>query len=222
MAGEINEERGQAYYSEHYQSGGWKYSFWKEYFWHRRHVLKRFGLKRGMRMLEVACGNGFHTDVFNRMGLDCIGVDRSQAGIEWATAHYPRWTYHCRNLWEMEFTPESFDVILARGLSHYHYDLQCGTALDTTETLIRYLKPGGVFIMIILTNLSGSREPNKVWHNTLDDYRGHFSSFGLEHSVEWVNGMAICAIHRAPEPQASACAASPASPDAGQTHLAVT
>ncbi len=204
MNGQVNLERGNAFYEQFYRTGGWKYSFWKEYWWHRRNVVKRFNLRRGMRILEVACGSGFHTSLLNRMGFTCIGVDRSQAGIKWARSHFPRGVYHCGDVTgDMPVEPGSFDAVLARGCSYYHYDLITDRALSTTAHLMRYLKPGGVFIMVIVTDLSGRREPDKVWQNTLEDYQRHFSSFGMRWSVEWVAGMAICSLCKdPPEPPA--------------------
>ena len=187
--------RGDPVYSKFYKHGGWKYSFWKEYWWHRRHIVKRFKLRRGMQILEVACGNGFHTNLLNRMGFHCTGVDRSREGIEWARTHYPLGAYHCADIDEDLPVPQgSFDVVFARGCSHYHYDLMGQQAVSTTTNLLRYLKDGGVFIMVIVTNLSGRREPDRIWHNTLDDYRRHFSSFDRRWSVDWVDGMAVCGL----------------------------
>ncbi len=192
--------RGDAYYDAFYRDGGWKYSFWREFWWHRRNVVKRFKLRRGMDVLEIACGSGFHTNLLNRMGLRCVGIDRSRSGIEWARRHYPRSTYHRLDLRDDIPMPEGgYDAVLARGCSHYHYDLQTDQALDTTRRMLTFLKPGGVFIMVIVTDLSGRREPDKVWQNTLDDYRRHFSSFGSPWSVDWVGGMAVCGLWRAGE-----------------------
>jgi len=190
--------RGDPVYNDFYAQGGWKYSFWKEYWWHRRHIVRRFRLRKGMHLLEVACGNGFHTNLLRRMGLDTLGVDRSAAGIAWARSHFPRTRYHRGDLFgELPVEPGTRDVVYARGCSHYHYDLMSDQALGTTRHLLQYLRPGGVFIMVIVTNLSGSREPDRIWHNTLDDYRRHFSSLGSDSSVSWVDGMAVCGLWKA-------------------------
>lgn len=194
---EASAERADAFYEAFYRDGGWKYSFWREYLWHRRHVVKRFALRKGMHLLEVACGNGFHTDLFRRMGFACAGVDRCAAGIEWARAHYPKSVYHRADITgELPVEPGSFDVVLARGCSHYHYDLRSPQAMDTTRRILTLLQPGGVFILVIVSDLSGRREPDKVWQNTLDDYERHFSSFGERWSVDWHNGVAICGLCR--------------------------
>lgn len=187
--------RGDAFYNRFYSAGGWKYSFWREYWWHRRHVVKAFQLRRGMRMLEVACGNGFHTNLFRRMGFRGVGVDRSAAGIALARRQFPRCTFHqCDIMSDMPVGWAEFDLVLARGCSHYHYDLQSDQALSTTRHLLRYLAPGGVFVMAIVTDLSGRRDPGKVWQNTRQDYQRHFSAFGLKWSVDWHRGMAICGL----------------------------
>ena len=45
---------------------------------------------------------------------------------------------------------------------------------------------------------SGRRDPDKVWHNRIEDYQEHFSSFGLKWSVDWAGGMAICGLYNEP------------------------
>lgn len=210
MAGEINDQRGEAYYTKFYKTGGWKYSLWREYWWHRRHIVQRFKLRRGMKMLEVACGCGFHTDLFSKMGFDCTGIDRSAAGVAWAKAHYPKRSYIQQDLRNLSLPPASFDAIFARGCSHYHYDLLDAIPLATSKSLLGLLKPGGVFIMTIITNLSGHNKPDAVWNNTLNDYRKHFSSFGKRWSVDWTKGMAICGLYN--EPMATSDPTESASP----------
>lgn len=201
MAGELNLKRGDAFYNDFYSRGGWRYSFLREYRWHRRHLVKKFGVRRGARALEIACGSGFHTNLLCRMGLDCAGVDRSAEGIRWAKEHYPKRAFHCCDFRAMPFERESFDLILARGFSFYHYDLQSDDAIDATQAILRHIKPGGLFVMMILTDLSGRREEGKVWHNTIGDYERHFALFGRRSLVDWADGMAICGLwndHQAP------------------------
>ncbi|MBU0718195.1 MAG: class I SAM-dependent methyltransferase, partial [Planctomycetes bacterium] len=98
----------------------------------------------------------------------------------------------------LPFPPASFDAVLARGCSHYHYDLQSEQALETTSMIMSYLRPGGLFVMVIVTDLSGRREPGKIWQNKIEDYRRHFSSFDRRWSVDWVSGTAICGLWNTP------------------------
>lgn len=187
------------YYETFYANGGWKYSFLREWRWHRRHFIRRFGIPRGSRVLEAACGAGFHTHLLNRMGLRCVGVDSSETGIRWAREHYPRWTYLCGDVREeLPLDLGSFDVVMTHGCSLYHYDLASPLAMQTTPRLMSYLRPGGLFLLIIATDLSGRRDPEEIWQNTLDDYRSHFAASTPHYSVDWHKGMAICAAWRPP------------------------
>jgi hypothetical protein len=61
---------------------------------------------------------------------------------------------------------------------------------------MRYLKPGGVFILIIVSDLSGARDPVKIWQNRIEDYQGHFSRFDPACTVDWHRGVVICGARR--------------------------
>jgi SAM-dependent methyltransferase len=190
------------HYETFYADGGWKYSFWREWWWHRRHFIRRFGIPRRARVLEAACGTGFHTNLLNRMGLDCIGVDRSETGIRWAREKHPQWRYILGDVRDdLPLEPESFDVVFTRGCGVYHYDLLDTPATRTTTELFRYLRPGGLFVLIVISNLSGRKEPDAIWQNTLEDYRSHVRAFSPRHTVDWHEGVAIAAAWKPFDPQ---------------------
>lgn len=185
-------------YDDFYAAGGWRYSLVREWWWHRKNLMKRFDLPRGLRMLEVACGSGFHTNLFCRMGLDCVGMDINPAGIEYAKAHYPEREFvQADATADLPFDESSFDIVITRGCSIYHYDLSGSIALNMTANIMRYLKPGGRFILIIATDLSGNKPTDNIWQNTLDDYRGHFHEFDPQCSVDWYRGLSISCARKA-------------------------
>lgn len=97
----------------------------------------------------------------------------------------------------MPLLENNFEVVLTRGCSSYHYNLMDPTSMETTRCLLRFLVPGGRFILIIVSDLSGRRDPDKVWQNTIDDYRRHFASFAGDHTVDWVNGIVIGSLVKA-------------------------
>ncbi|MCB9849915.1 MAG: class I SAM-dependent methyltransferase [Phycisphaerales bacterium] len=186
-----------SFYDTFYADGGWQYGLIREWLWHRRHMVKRFGLKRGMRMLEAACGLGFHTNLFCRMGFDCVGVDTCATGINTARQRYPKRDLNiCDVRGDLPFDEASFDVVVTRGCSLYHYDLAAPAPIEATTNLMRYLKPGGRFILIIVSDLSGQRDPVKIWQNRLEDYRAHFSRFDANCTVDWHRGVVICGARR--------------------------
>jgi SAM-dependent methyltransferase len=192
-----------SFYDTFYAEGGWRYQLWREWWWHRRHVQRRFGLRRGMTMLEIACGMGFHTDLFNRMGFRCVGLDACSTAIELARARYPRRTFHlCDARGDLPFEEGSFDVVITRGCSLYHYDLNSPATVATTPNLMRYLRVGGRFILVIVSDLSGRRDPGSVWQNRLDDYRAHFGQFDPQCTVDWHAGVVIASAVRRDTPAA--------------------
>jgi demethylmenaquinone methyltransferase/2-methoxy-6-polyprenyl-1,4-benzoquinol methylase len=179
-------------YDDFYVSGGWRYSSVREWLLHRKILVKRFDLSRGLRMLEVACGNGFHTNLFCRMGFDCVGMDINASGIEYAKQKYPNRTYvHSDASTDLPFEESSFDIVITRGCSIYHYDLAGDAALGMTRNLMRYLKPGGRFILIIATDCSGRKPADDIWQNTLTDYRNHFETFDPDCTIDWYCGLSI-------------------------------
>jgi len=182
-------------YDAFYTRGGWKYRLPREWWWHWRNVVRRFKLKRGMGMLEIACGMGFHTDLFCRMGFDCSGMDICETAVRLARERYPNRTFHQADATgALPATAHSLDVVITRGCSLYHYDLSAPGPVAATENILGYLKPGGRFILIIASDLSGDRRPGQIWQNRLVDYREHFARFGQPFTVGWRKGMVICSL----------------------------
>lgn len=187
----------QSVYDAFYAQGGWKYHTLREWLWHRRQFVRRFNLKKNMRMLEVACGMGFHTNLFCRMGFDCIGTDICDTAIRLARYRYPNRIFRLADATgELPAEKGELDVIVTRGCSLYHYDLQAPKTVSATENFIQYLAPKGRFVLIIATDLSGRRDAGKIWQNRMSDYESHFAGFDLPFSVDWYKGMAICSLSR--------------------------
>ncbi len=189
--------KGTASYDAFYEAGGWQYNLLHDWWWHRRHFVKKFGLHRGDRVLEVACGTGFHTDLFCRMGLDCIGFDTCETAVRIARERYPNRRFFVGDArGDLPVEHESMDAVVTRGCSIYHYDLAAQPALDTTANLLRYLRVGGRFVLIIASDLSGRREAGKIWQNRLEEYRVHLSHFGSDQIIEWHKGMVVCGVRK--------------------------
>ncbi|MFQ5461459.1 MAG: class I SAM-dependent methyltransferase, partial [Phycisphaerae bacterium] len=112
---------------------------------------------------------------------------------------FPKRTFHCCDFRKIPYPEESFDVVIARGFSFYHYDLDSADAHLATRTVLRHLKGGGLFVMLIVTDQSGRREPGRVWQNQLADYEQHFASHARQWSVDWADGMAICSLTKPQE-----------------------
>ena len=178
-------QSGKNHYDDFYSKGGWKYDNWREKRFLVKRIINPLKLQRGLKLLELGCGMGFHSHLFSQLGFEVVGVDLSEAGISYAKNHFfePQFLNIDATILSSEFEYEHFDVIFVRGMSWYHYELN-GVNIhgvdvpSRTQELFRFLTKNGIFILQIKTDFSGRRPDNEVHHNKLEDYIRLFSSFG--------------------------------------------
>ena len=183
------------YFNGFYSTGGWQYSIDQQRQFLLERIIEPLGLEPGSRLLEVGCGMGMQSGLLWDLGFDVTAVDVSDVAIEYAKKNFPGPRFLCANLEEAEFAGESFDVIYSRGLTWYHYNLhglnRNGTDVPRqTGILFELLKPGGIFVLQISTDFSGTKDPESfVINNKLDDYLSLFERFGeVVHVTNW-NGV---------------------------------
>jgi SAM-dependent methyltransferase len=172
-------------YEQKYVTGaGWKYDYAAE-----RTDLKRItdalGLKPGDAVLEIGCGEGFHTKILYDLGFRVIGNEQTEAGITSARRQHPLVNYiQGDSLGLLDILPrEHFDMILARGHSWWHYQLTADNprGIDVpgnTRKMFELLKPGGFFVLRIRTDFSGTHPKGSVANNTRQAYVDLFSPLG--------------------------------------------
>jgi SAM-dependent methyltransferase len=131
------------------------------------------GLKKGASVLDVGCGQGFFSYLFNRHGMKVHGIDMSETGIRTAGSLYGRFgiTFAVADIQIAEF-PKQFDCIFVRSCSMYNTD-SFPLRKDVTENLLRHLKAGGTFIFAYNSNLSSKMSPWR--YHSIEDVRQHFS-----------------------------------------------
>lgn len=173
------------HYDQWYAKGGWRYFDWRERRFLKRRIVEPLRLEPGSRLLEIGCGRGIHANALAKLGLDVTGVDISPVGIEAAAAAYTRPRFLAIDAAKLrdEFGPEQFDVIYARGMSWYHYELtgvnEKGVDVPArTRELFELLKPGGLFVLQIITDFSGGKANSGVHYNTLGNYIALFEPLG--------------------------------------------
>ncbi|WP_342479296.1 class I SAM-dependent methyltransferase [Paenibacillus sp. FSL H7-0350] len=98
------------------------------------------------RVLELGCGGGRNAVYMARQGCKVDAVDISQAAVNWgmerAAAHQVEVNFTCGNIFDLELTPGSYDLIYDSGCFHHIYPHRRATYL---ELLDRALTPGGYF-----------------------------------------------------------------------------
>jgi ubiquinone/menaquinone biosynthesis C-methylase UbiE len=98
------------------------------------------GLFPGSRVVDLGCGSGVFTNVLQRRGYRCSGVDLSPNLIAIARAKYGGIEFHTGDIERLPFADASFDGVLLSGVLHHLPE----RSLCAAE-VFRILRPGGKF-----------------------------------------------------------------------------
>jgi len=146
----------------------------EENYWYRRHlaVYEWIGARViGRRVLDMACGEGYGSEVLSRGATSVVGVDANPEAHEHAKLRYTRQNLRFeRGLVETFGEPASFDaVVFLQTIEHVH---------DPPAVLahFRALLGEGGFAVISTPNLltlasPGAAKSGNPWH--LKEYRAH-------------------------------------------------
>lgn len=191
MANESQEKK--IIYDRKYGAGdGWRYDYERESKILKGRILPFAGWKEHDRIIEIGCGEGFHSQLLTNHGFRVMGIDISTNGIAIAKKKYPNVNFLNTDL-SLYKPPHGFvpvDGIFARGMSWYHYDLF--SHLEDTQRLFKdILKPGGTFVLQICTDGTGVNEPGKVHNNTVQNYTKFFNECGTVEHCKVANKMSV-------------------------------
>jgi len=173
-----------ASYEKKYTEGGWQYDYAREYK-RVKTITDAIGLKPGATVLEIGCGEGFHSQLLYDLGFRVTGNEMTDAGVRNARKNHPTVNYiQGDSLSLVDILPlEHFDMILARGHSWYHYHLTEDDPRGInppakTRRMFDLIKPGGHFVLVIRTDFTGTHPEKAVSNNTRQAYVDLFSPFG--------------------------------------------
>lgn len=107
-----------------------------------RHLVERFALPCGARLLDVGCGRGEFLRGFRRSGLEACGADQSDL----ARRLCPEADVRIADLENapIPFADATFDVVYSKSmLEHFYYPERI------VREILRVLKPGGRVITLV-------------------------------------------------------------------------
>lgn len=139
-------------------------------------LIRACGLKRGASVLDVGCGQGFFSYLFQKHGMTVHGVDISEVGIRAAEQAYGHLGIRFE-VADVEVADPSmtFDCVFVRGLSLYNRaDFPDNHAV--TKKLLQYVRPGGVLLFLYHSNLSSKRSESWRYHSW-QDLQKHFCQY---------------------------------------------
>jgi SAM-dependent methyltransferase len=164
-------------YDEKYQRG--QYFSYREWLYRPfvRALARKANLKRGFRVLDVGCGQGFFSYLFADLGFEPLGVDISAEGIRSAAGDYGFCgaKFERGDVLSLEYAGE-FDCVFARGLSLYNSN-DFSRSHNITNALLKYLKPDGVMIFTYHTNLCPRRKSETWIYHSFSEVKKYFSSY---------------------------------------------
>jgi 2-polyprenyl-3-methyl-5-hydroxy-6-metoxy-1,4-benzoquinol methylase len=143
-----------------------------ENYWFRRHltVYEWIGARViGLRVLDMACGEGYGSEVLSRSASSVVGVDANPEAHEHARLRYPRQNLRFeRAMVEMFGEPGAYDVVVFLQTIEHVPDPRA--VLEHFRSL---LAPGGVAYVstpnVLTLAPSGQAKSDNPWH--LREYR---------------------------------------------------
>lgn len=104
-------------------------------------VLKLSKLNAGAQIIDLGCGSGIFTQLFQQRGYDCIGLDLSQKLLQLGKQQIPTIHYLQGDVETLPFADNSLDMIVLSCLVHHLPDPRL-----SAKEVYRVLKPQGQFV----------------------------------------------------------------------------
>jgi len=165
----------------------------------RAQIRKEMKLGSGLRTLDLGCGPGAFSDLFEKD--DYVGADLNKRYIEWARQHR-KGTYIVSDARKLDLPDERFDQVLIFGLLHHLSDEVTRAVLAETR---RLLVPGGR--VLVIEDIPAVSKMNLIGHlihnvengeyiRPAPDYRHLYEEFGKIENEEILRS-GICDYYKA-------------------------
>ena len=183
------------YYDRFYAEGGWKFNYEKERALMSK-LVEKAGLAPKASILELGCGQGFHSKLLHDLGFEVTGNELSEAGIAHAKANYPGPTFIQGDAKEVieKWPPHSLDCVLVRGMSWFHYAFFDPARRDLPalmKIIASIIKPRGVFILTIVTDFSGTTRSSNTHNHEWADFDALLTQIGTIEHKEDIRGRTL-------------------------------
>lgn len=115
-------------------------------------LAERLQARGFRRVLDLGCGIGRHAHYLATLGFECVGVDASQSGLEfareYAAADGVAIDYRVGTFYDLPFADLSFEAVVAWNVL-YHGDGEI--ARRAIGAIERVLVPGGLYVGTLLS-----------------------------------------------------------------------
>jgi SAM-dependent methyltransferase len=153
----------------------------EENYWYRRHLVVYEWIAaqvRGLRAIDMACGEGYGTDVLARFAASAVGVDANPEAHEHARLRYPRPNLRFERDLVESFAEETDVVVFLQTIEHLQ---DPGAVLAHFRSLVG--EHGHVYIStpnVLTLAPKGAPRSGNPWH--VHEYRhAEFEQLCREH-----------------------------------------
>jgi len=137
------------------------------------HLIKKYNLKKGDKLLDIGCGNALITKYFIEFGIDAFGIDISETAKENIPSE--KFKSHNLNHKEYPFEDGEFDFVFSKSVvEHLHNP---DILLDES---FRILKKGGTMICMTPSWKHAYKESFYIDHTHVTP----FTRYSLEMACE--------------------------------------
>lgn len=141
-------------------------------------IIKKYNLQ-GARGLDLGCGTGWWTYLFDKQGVNCYGLDVSSIAIQKGREKFGNVELIVGDALNLPFKYKSFDFIFCGGLTLFNIeDLQ--QVKEMGNEFLRYLKNDGLFFITWASDLSNKRSPDTFMNHTINNWQDYLLSLNCK------------------------------------------
>lgn len=111
---------------------------------HLRRLARRLQIRAGMKVLDVACGNGLWLRAAQEAGAEPCGVDLSSRAIAVCRADMPQGEFHAVPAESLPFPDGQFDVVSCLGSIEHFVD-----PAAALREMVRVARGDAVFLLLV-------------------------------------------------------------------------
>ena len=109
-------------------------------------LIHKLQLKKGSKLIDIACGKGRHATYFNKLGFDVIGVDLSENSITTAKQNENKKLHFFKHDMRNTFKANSFNVVTNLFTSFGYFEDKKDEQ-KAINAMAENLKPDGILII---------------------------------------------------------------------------
>ena len=137
------------------------------------------------RALDIGCGEGRFCRMLRQLGIGAVGIDPTEALIQYARQLDPEGEYHLGEAEALGFADRSFDLIVSNLTLIDIPDVRAAIA-----EMSRVLEPGGTLLIANLTSFNTAGPPNGWVRDQNGEARFYIDRY-MEERPEWVSWRGI-------------------------------